>query len=322
MKRAILSAFILVAAASIFASAGRDGGGSRSSNDTVYRRRRVNVPKTAMPRPEHVVHGESHAAFPKNDESGAAISKSAASMPPAHHSSVMRNADFARNMPQLERAESRPNQYYWHNEGGMRYSHYYDGRVHWYGFYHGPTFYWTRYYGNRWWWFDAHFARWVFWGNGYWWWPGPGGVPYVYMDNNYYPYEGAGVTVEQAVTQAPPSAIPAPAQDKGTTTNSADGRRMVQVFGADAQAFLYDKTVTPPTYLKYLGQGVTKVRFSGGNGGAPIQILVEFKDDTFAMFDADGNSQSAAVKSDESAAGAPPPTPDSIPPPPTSAPGQ
>ncbi len=96
---------------------------------------------------------------------------------------------------------------------------------------------------------------------------------------------------------------------------------MVQVFGADGQAFLYDKTSTPPTFLKYLGQGVSKVRFSGGTAGAPVQILVEFKDDTFALFDANGNSQSASVKSEESTS-TPPPAPDSIPPAPTSAPGQ
>ncbi|MDE2511911.1 MAG: hypothetical protein KGL74_12385, partial [Elusimicrobia bacterium] len=41
-----------------------------------------------------------------------------------------------------------PNHYYRHNEDGVRYIHYYDGRRHWYGFCNGPTFYWTRYYSK------------------------------------------------------------------------------------------------------------------------------------------------------------------------------
>jgi hypothetical protein len=96
---------------------------------------------------------------------------------------------------------------------------------------------------------------------------------------------------------------------------------MVQM-GADGQAFLYDKTKTPPTFMKYLGQGVSNVRFSGGTGGAPVQLLVEYKDNTFALFDGDGNSQSASVESTEASTPAPPENPDSIPPPPTAAPGQ
>jgi hypothetical protein len=216
--------------------------------------------------------------------------------------------------------ETVPNHYYWHNEGGVRYSHYYDGHSHWYGFYHGPTFYWTRYYGDHWWWFDVGFHRWAFWWDGFWWWPGPGGVAFVYMDNNYYPYESGGVTVETAQAQTPPASIPAPGQ--GSATNSPDNRRMVQITGTNAEAFLYDKTKTPPSYLNFLGDGVTKVRFSGGTGGAPLQILVEFKDNAFALYDENGVSQSAAVKSTESKTAPPPEAPESIPPPPTTAPGQ
>jgi hypothetical protein len=317
MKRTILSTLAIFAAALLFVGAGREGGGGRSSGGSVYRRRRVAVPRTAMPKAQRSVSGKGRAAYPEKDETGARISKPAATAPPAHHADVVRNTGFARNRVQLERTETARNHYYWHNENGMRYSHYYDGRNHWYGFYHGPTFYWTRFYGNLWWWRDPVYSRWVFWGNGFWWWDGPGGVPYVYIDNGYYPYEGAGVTVEHAENQVPPASIPAP--DKGSTTASPDGRRMVQVFGSDAQAFVYDKTVSPPTFMKYLGQGVSKVRFSGGTAGAPLQILVEFKDDTFALFDADGNSQSSAIKTDE-ATGAPPAA--AAPPPPTSAPGQ
>ena len=54
---------------------------------------------------------------------------------------------------------------------------------------------------------------------------------------------------------------------------------------------------------------------------APVQIVVKYKDDTFALFDADGNSQSEAVQSAETGTTAPP-DPESIPPAPTSAPGK
>lgn len=96
---------------------------------------------------------------------------------------------------------------------------------------------------------------------------------------------------------------------------------MVQISGSNGDAFLYDNTATPPSFVKFLGTGASKVRFSGGTAGAPLQILVEYKDDTFALFDMDGTSQSSAVKAAEPQA---PPLakPDAIPPMPTSAPGQ
>jgi hypothetical protein len=321
MNRTLFSTFAVFAAAFVLMGAGHEGGGGgEHGGGTVYRRKRVAVPQTQMPRAEHVVHDAGRAAYPEKNERGERISQRAAATPPAHHAAVVKNAGFVRNVSHLERTEVVPNHYYWHNQNGIRYSHYYDGHNHWYGFYHGPTFYWTRYYGNRWWWFDGPHARWVFWGNGYWWWAGPGGVAYVYMDNNYYPYESAGVVVEhQENAPASPASVPAP--DAGVTTSSLDGRRMAQVFGSDAQAFLYDKSVTPPKFVKYLGQGVSKVLFSGGTAGAPVQIVVEYKDDTFALFDGDGNSQSAVVQSAETGT-TPPPEPDSIPPAPTSAPGQ
>lgn len=326
MKRMMFSAFAVGASALLLMGAGheegrgggRSGGQGSSGPATVYRRRRVSVPRPAVP--ARVVRDQARAAFPKQDESGARISKPAAAAPPSHHSTVVQNADVVRGIQQRQRAEMVPNRYYWHNDAGVRYSHYYDGRFHWYGFYHGPTFYWTRYYGDRWWWYDGGGARWVFWWDGFWWWPGPGGAAYVYLDNNYYPYESAGVTVESAQSVAPPSSIPNPGQ--GSTTSSPDNRRMVQVFGSDAQAFLYDKTASPPAFLKFLGPDVSKVRFSGGTGGAPLQILVEFKDDTFALYDENGVSQRAAVQATGSKSEPPPAAPESIPPPPTAAPGQ
>ena len=351
MNRNMLSVLTVAAAALCLIGAGRDGGGgngdshggrggggghrsapapsvshapsSRAPSSTIYRQQRVTVPRASMPAPEHTIHDQNRAVYPQRSEAaheGAGrITQRAAAAPPAHHLAVVQNTNVVRNIQTQQRTEVVPNRYYWHNDHGMRYSHYYDGRNHWYGFYHGPSFYWTRYYGDRWWWFDGPHARWVFWWDGFWWWPGVGGVPYVYVDNNYYPYEGTGVTVEQAEEQPAPATIPAP--NEGKPVVSPDSRRMVQM-GTDGQAFLYDNTAKPPTFLKYLGQGVTQVRFSGGTAATPSQILVEYKDNTFALFDADGNSQSSALKTEEATTPAPPETPDSIPPPPTSVPGQ
>jgi hypothetical protein len=272
-----------------------------------------------MPASENVVRDQGRAVYPQSNESGRPITQRAAAIPPSQHATVARNAGTVRNIQDQQRSEVLPNHYYWHNSNGVRYSHYYDGHNHWYGFYHGPTFYWTRYSGSRWWWYDPLRSRWDFWWDGFWWWPGAGGAPYVYVDNNYYPYEDPGVTVEHVQEQPAPASMPEPGS--GKTSNSPDNSRMVQL-DADGQAFLYDHSKTPPTFIKYLGQGVTQTRFSGGTAGAPLQVLVEYKDNTFALFDADGNSQSSAVQTEESTTPAAPDTPDSIPPPPTAAPGQ
>jgi len=320
MKRMMLAALAISASALWLTGAGHEKGGGQgvSRAAKVYRLRRVAVPKPAQP--TRVVRDHARVSYPKQYASGARIAKPAAAAPPAHHAAVSHNANLVRNIQRQQRAEAIPNHYYWHNDAGLRYSHYYDGRIHWYGFYHGPTFYWSRYYGDRWWWFDAGVGRWDFWWDGFWWWPGPGGAAYVYVDNNYYPYDSAGVTVEREQSLTPPSSIPAPGQ--GRATNSPDDRRMVQISGSDAQAFLYDKTASPPVFLQFLGQGVSMVRFSGGAAGAPLQVLVEFKDDTFALFDENGVSLRAAVKSMDAQAGPPPAASESIPPPPTAAPGQ
>lgn len=215
----------------------------------------------------------------------------------------------ARELTRIERSETEPNRYYWHTESNTTYTHYYTGQDHWYGFYAGPTFYWTQYYGAYWWYYDPSGMRWVYWSNGFWWWPGPGGAYYVYLDDRYYPYEESRVIV---TTRPAYSAADA-------TTTSPDNRRMAQILGADAQAFLYDKTVSPPKFMKFLGQGVSKVRFT--EAGEPARILVEHKNGTFALFDADGVPQKAAAKKGEPAS-VPPPKPASIPPAPTSAPGR
>jgi hypothetical protein len=338
MKRSAVLAALVIAVAAVARAGGdekmRMGGGvmrrsvspapqARSaaprSSGPIYRRQRVVVPRATAPAPERIMRDRNRPVYPQRNETGGPIRKSPTTVPPVQHHAVVSNTTLVRNISVQQRTEVIPNRYYWHNAGGVRYSHYYDGRWHWYGFYHGPTFYWCRYYGNYWWWYDPFFFRWVFWWDGFWWWPGPGGVEYVYVDNNYYPYEGDGVVVEHEVNPPAPDSVPAPGS--GSTTNSPDGKRMVQVFGDEGQAFLYDKTAAPPTFMKYLGQGVAKVRFSAAATGGATQLLVEYKDDTFAIFDEDGNAQSSVAPTG-SAAPTPPETPDAIPPPPTSAPGQ
>ncbi len=215
-----------------------------------------------------------------------------------------------RELNRIEQTETEPNRHYWHTENNVTYTHYYTGQDHWYGFYAGPSFYWTQYYGSNWWYYDSYGARWVYWYDGFWWYPGPGGAYFFYLDGRYYPYQEDRVdaAIRRAYAEAP----------KDATTVSADNRRMAQVLGADAQAFLYDKTVSPPKFMKYLGPGVSKVRFTAA--GEPARIIVERKNGTFALLDADGNPQKPAGKKGDRAAAAPP-KPASIPPAPTSAPG-
>jgi hypothetical protein len=240
-----------------------------------------------------MVRDERRINWPERFENGTQIVQRAATIAPREHALVARNTTVVRNIQRQQRVEVVPNRYYWHVDGGIRYCHYFDHGIHWYGFYHGPSFYWTRFYGDRWWWFDAGFGRWVYWWDGYWWWPGPTGVLYVYVDNNYYPYEEGGVTVKRPEVVQPPENVPS--SNEGSTWNSPDGKRMVQVFGSNAEAFLYDKSGKEPVFLKYLGKGIDKVRFSGGTEGKPTQILIDFKDGSFALYTEDGDPVDAAV---------------------------
>jgi hypothetical protein len=295
---------------------GRSFGSSRST--TIYKQRRVSVSRPAQIQRSGVAGGRQSFRGPARGETGARSSGQASFRPPSHET-VGRNSAFVGRLGGIERAETQPGRYYWHNDGGMRYCHYYWGGAHWYGFYHGQNFYWTRYYGNRWWWYDGGAARWNFWWDGYWWWGSPGAY-YVYVDNGYYPYdEAAGaVTVQNAEVHPAPAKMPAPGD--GAVFPSPDGRRQVQIYGADAQAFLYDKSDAAPTFIKFLGKGADKVRFNGGSDGKPVQILIEFKDGTFAVYDEDGNSldavspaPAAADKTEDSIPGPPPGVPSAPP---------
>jgi len=293
---------------------GRGGGGGNGGGPVIIKKQRFSVPAPARIEPHGIVNDQRRIAWPRADGTGARILQSPAAVPPRHHAEVVRNGPLVKSITVQQRAEIVPNRYYWHDYHGMRYAHFYDPYgVHWYGFYHGPHFYWTRYYGNYWWWYDVNFARWVFWWDGFWWWPGPAGY-YVYVDNSYYPYQEGGVVVQHSEEQPPAAGVPAPGA--GSSWTSPDGKRMVQVAGSDAEAFLYDKSGSQPAFLKFLGRGVDKARFSGGASGKPTRVLLEFKDGTFALFDQDGNPIDEPEAAGE-APGAPPgapPAPKEIPP--------
>jgi hypothetical protein len=220
-----------------------------------------------------------------------------------------------------EGVENVQGRHYWHESGGRRYSHFYDGRVHWYGYPFGASFFWMRPFGGFWWTWDARFSRWCYWYDGFWWWPGPGGTQFVYTNDNYYPYD----TVRQGAYTAPPS----PPADTSGSWMSPDGTRLVEIAGPDAEAILYDKRPATPAYIRFLGKDVQKVRFSSGSPGSPPTILVEFRDGSFAVFDYDGrrldNAKPAEVKEAPPPADVPPPPPagavppappDELPPPP------
>ncbi|MFI5363546.1 MAG: hypothetical protein ACHQ49_16385, partial [Elusimicrobiota bacterium] len=253
--------------------------------------------------------------------------------PESHGMSFAHESGFNRGITGRQGVERVPNHYYFHNEGGHRYWHFFDrGGLHWYGFYFGPRFFWFPFFSGYWWWYDENLTRWAYWYNGYWWWNGPGGVPYIYYNDDYIPYTqyqqqqaaqpaAAGSSSassseesEPKPPSAPPTAQPsltaasAPAKE-GSTEKSPDGKREVQIVGSDGGAFLFDESKTPPVFMKYLGAGATSVKYVGGTSGKPLSILVNFKDGTFNLFDAEGNpaDRSASPPAAPSAPAAPAP---------------
>jgi hypothetical protein len=216
---------------------------------------------------------------------------------PPRQAEVLRNRAVIEDLRARERVKIVPGQIDWRQVDGTRYCHYYDAGAHWYGFYGGSHFYWTRYWADRWWWHDPYYARWLFWSGGYWWYPAPTGLV-VYVDNAYYPYEQARVSAPKpeppptTPSGAPPPVVPA----SGGAWNSPDGRRMVQISGARGEAFLYDTTGKEPAFLSYLGEGVEKARFSGGAKREPLRILLDLKDGSFTLLDADGKPLENARK--------------------------
>jgi hypothetical protein len=337
MKTTILACFALAFAASTCLAQGRgeheggrgDRGGAPGASargrergsprredrspSVVNKMRRYRVPSPSRIRtPGGVVRDNRHVAYPRRYSSGARITARPVRTPP-RHGAVARDRSFVRGIIGRQRTESKPNHYYWHKTPhGTRYAHYYDGHDHWYGFYHGSQFYWTRYHADRWWWWDPVALRWAYWWSGYWWWQAPDGTAYVYVDNSYYPYDSSGVVVTSPEVVAPPAEVPA--ADSGNVFDSPDGSREVQI-AADSGAYLYSKENGATSYMKYLGPDADKVLFSGGMNGKPLSILVEYKDDTFAMFDQDGASLDAPSAAADAIPG-PPPAPAAVPPPP------
>jgi hypothetical protein len=124
-------------------------------------------------------------------------------------------------------------------------------------------------------------------------------VTYVYINDTYSPYREGVVSVPPPVEVAAPpndNGLPPPGDEPSTpaqefTATSPDGKRMVQVVGPQAEAFLYDTSSGKSVFLMYLTRDVAKVRFEGGQNNAPLRILVDFKNDSFAWFDADGRQQ-------------------------------
>ena len=201
----------------------------------------------------------------------------------SNRTTIIRNPNLPPNVRSHERVEITPSQYYWHRRDGRRYGHYYSHGVHWYGFYYGPSFYWARYFDDYWWHYDPFYARWLYWHDGYWWWREPGGAIYVYVDDRYYPYDTAPGGPPQLGTPAPGE------KEIGGAWTSPDRRRMVQVAGANADAFLYDTSGPSPVFIKQLSNHVENVRFSGGADGKPSRILLEYRDNRFAMFTENGD---------------------------------
>jgi len=304
---ACLSVALLAGAGRLYAEGRGDGGsrggggftgGNREESNfsgggrSVFRMQNISMSRPERLEPARIVNDNRRIEEPSRFGNGEQIRARSARIPPAHHAEIMHNDGILRSIGHEQGAERARGRYYWHENGGRRYAHYFDSAgIDWYGFYFGPAFYWTRYYGDHWWWYDPGYARWVFWWNGYWWWQGPGGMDYVYRDNNYYPYEEGGITVQKSTTVAPVSPAEAGAvPGEGKQWTSPDLQRMVEVTGSQDAAFLYDRSTGKPVYMNYLGRDVAKVRFSGGVTGQPLQILLDFKDDTYALFDEDGKS--------------------------------
>src|SRR5262249_4990191 len=98
----------------------------------------------------------------------------------------------------------------------------------------------------------------------------------------------------------------------GGSWTSKDGSRLVQITGAQSEAYLYDKTSGQTKYLAYLGKNVERVRFSGGTDNAPLKILVDFKNGEFAFFSAEGEPLDITRPEEPAESNGPPPLPDSV----------
>jgi hypothetical protein len=65
---------------------------------------------------------------------------------------------------------------------------------------------------------------------------------------------------------------------------------MVKVVGRNQEAFLYDTDGNVSFRPVFLGDRVKEVRFSNPYTGRPLQVMLVFRDDSFELFDARGQS--------------------------------
>jgi hypothetical protein len=200
----------------------------------------------------------------------------------AHMSLVARPQSMAMFQAR-QGSEMERDHYYWHDEGGYRYCHYYDPfGYHWYGWYVGDSCLWVRFYGDRWWNYDRDYDRWMYWNDGRWWWQDPSGVVYLYNDGEY-------IATQPEVVAAGPSF-----NDAGPVAgqfNSPDGTRKVKmVSDGSGDAFLYDTTDPPAFSPVYLGGNVQSVRFSDTSQGQPLEIQLTKTDGSVSIVDQFGHS--------------------------------
>jgi hypothetical protein len=243
-------------------------------------------------RPPKEINDRHLARPPAKDEHGDLIR----ALPIRHapdHERIVANRAFMANVAVYNTTEVQPNHYYWHTDNGLNYCHYHDrSGTHWYGFYAGTTYYWSRYEANHWWWYDPAYTRWLYWDDGYWWWQSPTQQVYVYGDNNSYIAYSSATAAPPAVT-APAVSTQTEVQN-GDTLYSADGSRMVQIFGDRNEAFLYERYAgEEPQFLSFLGRDIARVQFSDTEDPAQLQILLHFKNGTFSVLDNRGASYQA-----------------------------
>lgn len=150
------------------------------------------------------------------------------------------------------------------NPRPQTYHHYYYG---------GYDPYRQRWWDGRWWWRHPHYNHWHYWDDGYW------------IQAPVY-YEVPPAQSSPAPAAAPAGSAPSP----GGSWTSPDGRRLVQVAGPTSDAFLYDVAASTSSarFLGRLAGGVERARFTGGKDGRPLKILLDLRDGSFSLFDADG----------------------------------
>ena len=221
-------------------------------------------------------------------------------IPPSRdHITIINHTTVINNIRDIHNRWDRNDRgYYWHNWNGHQVSHHYDGSYFWWGFYVGDHYFWTRHWNDRYWWYDPYWHRWCYMRENQWWWQDPARptIIFIYRDGSYYQYGNTvgGVVLNPDPTppvEAPPAdPEPAPAPAPETKSfYSADGTRIVQVFGENKDAFLYDAAETPAFEPEWLDSGVTDVRFKLDEAGSLTTIMTLKDDGGFSLFDKDGS---------------------------------